>query len=194
MASTFFFAEYQGLIFTTLKRPCFNEKWRLLIFFFAKGISSHLWRNLGDCVSVPIYLKTQFGCYWVKISTGRLYHVSTLIYSNFIKYLAICFYMFSVYVPIRYNCYHVYLRLFSKTPILQKKRYGFYEKDSVNHKREKVKSFGHTFARKGFLIFSQRPLFSSYITKGKVYKGYREEPCIQSRVIRGNVHVKIQNW
>ena len=110
------------MIFTTLKRPCFNEKWRLLIFFFAKGISSHLWRNLGDCVSVPIYLKTQFGCYWVKISTGRLYHVSTLIYSNFIKYLAICFYMFSVYVPIRYNCYHVYLRLFSKTPILQKKK------------------------------------------------------------------------
>ena len=43
--------------------------------------------------------------------------------------------------------------------------YGFYEKDSVTHKREKVKSFGNTFARKGFLIFSQRPLFSPYITK-----------------------------
>ena len=90
----------------------------VLIFFFAKGISSHLWRNLGDCVSVRIYLKTQFGWYWVKISNGRLYHVSTLIYSNFIKYLVICFYMFTKQ---RYNSYHIYLRLFSKTPKLQKK-------------------------------------------------------------------------
>ena len=128
MASTFFFCWVSRLDFHDFKTTLFQWEMKAAYIFFRKGISSHLWRNLGDYVSVPIYLKTQFGCYWVKISTGRLYHVSTLIYSNFIKYLAICFYMFSVYVPIRYNCYHVYLRLFSKTPILQKKSTDFMKK------------------------------------------------------------------
>ena len=44
--------------------------------------------------------------------------------------------MFSVYVPIRYNCYHVYLRLFSKTPILQKKVRNLEKKICKTQKRK----------------------------------------------------------